>query len=237
MQGYYRKIIPFSSVDGPGNRSVLFLQGCNFNCLYCHNPETIEFSTKENVVEGSKLISAKELVDELLEHEVFIKGVTISGGECTSQYLFLLEICRELKEKNIEVFIDTNAYLSHEKFIELSKYVDKYMIDIKSIDEKEHLMLTGKSIELVIKNTLYALGSNKVFEIRTVVVPKILNNYRTVQKVSRMIAIYSVRYKLIKFRNKGTNDGLYNVKSPSDEYMDDLYKVASSNNVKDILIV
>lgn len=237
MQGYYRKIIPFSSVDGPGNRSVLFLQGCNFDCLYCHNPETIEFSKTDNIVEGSSLILAFELVDKLLEHQVFIKGVTISGGECTSQYAFLLEICKELKNRNIEVYVDTNAYLSHEKFKELSNYVDKFMIDIKSIDEKEHMMLTGKSNKIVLENTLYALNSGKVFEVRTVVVPRILNNYRTVQKVSRMLASFNVRYKLIKFRNKGTSSELDSINSPSDEFMNDLYKVALQNKLEDILIV
>lgn len=237
MKGYVRNIIPFSSVDGPGNRTVLFLQGCNLDCLYCHNPETIEFATVDKLIEGVELVDHIEIVDRLIKYSGFTKGVTISGGECTSQYKFLIEICKELKNRGLEVYLDTNGLLKHEKFVTLCEYVDKFMFDIKSFDENEHIMLTGSSNKAILENLRYALDIDKVFEVRTVIVPKVLNNFRNVVKVSKMISGHNVRYKIIKFRNKGVRDCLKGVKSPSDDYMSELRRVATSYGVKDILIV
>lgn len=237
MKGYIRNIIPFSSVDGPGNRTVLFLQGCNLNCLYCHNPETIEFASEVKAIDGVEFIDHIEVVERMIKYKGFTKGFTISGGECTSQYEFLCEICKELKNRGVEVYLDTNGLLPHEKFVRLCGVVDKFMFDVKSYDEVEHIMLTGSSNKIILQNLQYALDMDKVFEVRTVVVPVVLNNYRNIVKVSKIISGYDVRYKIIKFRNKGVREKLKDVKSPSTDYMEELKRVAISHGVKDILIV
>lgn len=239
MKGYLRKIIPFSSVDGPGNRTAIFLQGCNFNCLYCHNPETIEIPTVSNPIQDVQLLDSTDLVEKALEYKDFIKGITISGGECTVQIEFLIEVCKKFKEKNIEVYIDTNGHLPLKSFIELANYVDKFMFDIKSWKNDEHLKLTGAYNEKVVENFKYAMDMGKVYEVRTVIVPEILNNYQTVVEVSRLAASFEheIRYKLIKFRNKGVKGKLEGIKSPSDEYMSQLKAVAAENGIKDVLIV
>lgn len=72
------RIIPFSNVEGQGNRTSIFLQGCKLNCLYCHNPETIARHNPE-----AKLVSLQYLYDQVMNAVPFIRGVTISGGEPT----------------------------------------------------------------------------------------------------------------------------------------------------------
>lgn len=239
MKGYLRKIIPFSSVDGPGNRTAIFLQGCNFNCLYCHNPETIEIASLSKTIKDVQLIDSSELVEKALEYKDFIKGITISGGECTVQIEFLLEVCKKLKDKNIEVYIDTNGHLPLKHFMELTKYVDMFMFDIKSWNNDEHIGLTGLGNEKVIENFKYAMGEGKVFEVRTVIVPEILNNHQTVLEVSRLASsfVHKIRYKLIKFRNKGVQGKLKGINSPSDDYMSQLKDVALENGIQDVIIV
>ena len=70
------RIIPFSNVEGQGNRTSIFLQGCKLNCLYCHNPETIPRYT-----EGAHQVSLQYLYEQVMDAVPFIRGVTVSGGE------------------------------------------------------------------------------------------------------------------------------------------------------------
>ncbi len=239
MKGYLRKIIPFSSVDGPGNRTGIFLQGCNFNCKNCHNPETIPIASDKNVIDDIKYVDVEEIVEEVIKYKDFTRGVTISGGECTVQFDFLLEICRNLKSKNINIFIDTNGYIRKDKLEQLSQVVDRFMFDLKVSDNGQHKMLTGKSNETVIENIIDQMKQHKVFEIRTVVIPELLDNEKTVEFTSRLINQYDskVRYKLIKFRNLGVTSELKDKASPKQSEMEKLREVAYENGAKDVVII
>jgi len=244
--GYINKILNFSAVDGPGNRTVIFFQGCNFNCLYCHNPETINFcsncgkcypacnsaaltfeNSKINYIEKNctncdnctnicELFSSpkvkKTTVDEIFKSiektRPFISGITFSGGECTYQYNFLKSLLEESKKRNISAFIDTNAYLDFEKMVEISKLFDKSMVDIKWFDDVIHKKLTGKSNELVLKNTKYLFSQKKVYEIRTVVFPHFHENELNIKKIAKFISENdkSVIYKIIGYRSFGVKN-------------------------------
>ncbi|BEP29133.1 radical SAM protein [Helicovermis profundi] len=241
MKGYFRKLIYFSSVDGPGNRTIIFLQGCNFDCKYCHNPETINIIEGNNIPKNVELLDHIELVDMSLKHKDFINGITISGGECTYQFEFLVDLCKEYKKRDINVFIDTNGYFTEEQYNILSKYVDKFMFDLKAFNNKEHKLLTGKENLLCINNIKKALKDDKVFEIRTVIVPSLLNNFRNVYFTSELIYKFStnknIRYKLIKYRANGVRKRFRNFNTPSDDYMMELKRVSINNGVINTIIV
>ncbi|MBT9136548.1 MAG: putative glycyl-radical enzyme activating enzyme YjjW [Firmicutes bacterium] len=233
MQGYVQKIIPFSAVDGPGNRTAVFLQGCNFTCAYCHNPETQMLYDSSLPGDGVRAIDHRDLGLEVLRYRDFIQGVTISGGECTLQYEFLLELSRYLQSFGIEVFVDTNAHLAPAAFQLLGRHVDKFIIDVKASDEGEHMALTGVGNNLVLANLRYALAEKLVYEIRTVIVPDVLNNEQTVAAISRLIsADQQVRYKLIRFRPQGVIGAYARLPGPTDEYMAALQRLALAFGVK-----
>lgn len=238
MQGYLRRIIPFSSVDGPGNRTVVFLQGCNFHCLYCHNPETQPLGDSSCTLTGVTRRDHLEIVAEVLKYRDFIQGVTISGGECTVQRAFLLALCKEFKQGKVEVFIDTNGHLALAEFAELCPYVDKFMFDIKSMDESEHQALTGQSPNLLLQNLRYAIAQQKLYEIRTVVVKNLLQSEYTVSAASRIISVDpNIRYKLIKFRPRGVQGSYTSMQTPSAPYMAELRALALALGVRDCVIV
>ena len=238
MQGYCRKIIPFSSVDGPGNRTVIFLQGCNFHCFYCHNPETQPLGDGGQPDADVVSRDHMELLAQVLLYRDFIRGVTLSGGECTVQLPFLMALCQELQNNKIEVFIDTNGHLAHEDFRRLCQYVDACMFDIKAMDEAVHLQLTGQSNSLVLQNLRYAIEHKKIYEIRTVIVPDLLPNSHTVIEASRLISRDpSIRYKLIKFRPRGVQALLPTMHMPSDDFMVELCTLAKSCGVATCLTV
>lgn len=136
----------FGTVDGPGIRFVIFLQGCPMRCLYCHNPDTWE-------VGGGREASARELIDEYRKNRDFYKngGITVTGGEPLLQIDFVTELFRMAKDYGIHTAIDTSGitYNENAEYIarldELMKYTDLVLLDLKHINEEKHKVLTGHS--------------------------------------------------------------------------------------------
>jgi pyruvate formate lyase activating enzyme len=240
MIGYLRNIIPYSAVDGPGNRTVVFLQGCNLNCLYCHNPETIQIASTTNLIEHVKQVTVEDLCERLRPYYDFTSGITFSGGECTLQSEFLIAVCGQLRAENRHILIDTNAYANAETIAQLIPLVDGFMVDIKAYEDSEHIELTGKSNQIILKNLSMIAQAKKLYEIRTVIVSELLSNEMTVKAVSEFIADKTpqTRYKLIKYRPHGVrNEYINQMKSPEAAYMGKLFKLAKDSGVGDIILV
>lgn len=276
-KGLINRIIPFSSVDGPGNRTAIFLQGCNFNCLYCHNPETINvcnncgacvktcpynsLSLKDTKVcwnvsnckycdeclkvcgrnSSPKAINmtVEDVLKQIKKARSFISGITVSGGECTLQSEFLIELFKEVKKLGLTTFVDTNGSIPIYDLPELIEVMDMAMVDVKSYDIEEHKKLTGMSNKIVLENVKYLAGINKLYEIRTVIVPEVLNNHYTVDMTSKLLASLNpdLRYKLIKYRQIGVREGLVNSYTPSDKEMEELEELARRNGCKNIVLL
>lgn len=165
----------FGTLDGPGIRYVIFLQGCPLRCKFCHNPDT--WSLEEN-----NLMSIDDLIEDIEKYTIFIKdgGVTVSGGEPLLQIDFLINFFKELKKRNIHTCIDTSGTLfserNTEKYIELLKYTDLIMLDIKHIDNKKHIEITGKSNTNTIEFAKFVDENNVPIWIRHVIVPELTTN-------------------------------------------------------------
>ena len=174
MKGYIHSLESFGSVDGPGIRFVIFVQGCGMRCEFCHNPDTW------NMQKGQEFTS-----DELLEKAIRYKsywgdkgGITVSGGEPLLQMDFLTELFRKAKEAGVHTTLDTsgNPYTTkepwHSKWLELMKYTDILLLDIKQIDEAEHIKLTGHSNKNILEMARELSDMKKPVWIRHVLVPK-----------------------------------------------------------------
>ncbi len=233
-----RKIIKFSNVDGPGNRMAIFLQGCNYDCHYCHNPETIEMKPGDQRI---REYSIEELLGEIKKVAPFIRGITISGGESTLYYSAITELFRRIKaETKLTCFIDTNGSLPlwEERYTEFVEVTDSFMLDVKAWDREEHRELTGQENENVIKNLKFLLEIDRLFEVRTVVVPESLTNIETIREVSKVIAGSKTRYKIIRYRRMGVRpDRLVGVKSPGDELMEEMREAALREGVEEVIII
>lgn len=277
LKGVVNKIIPFSSVDGPGNRTAIFFQGCNFDCLYCHNPETIkkcaqcgnclsscnfgaismvgDFVTwnkdkckncdscikicKNGCGPKHKEMSAEEILDEIIKVKSFISGITVSGGECTLHAEFLLDLFHKVKNLGLTIFVDTNGSIDLRNNKELTDLIDGVMLDIKSFDKEEHKMLTGRDNEMVLENARYFASINKLYEVRTVIVPGVLDNINNVNEISKLIASLNpkIRYKLIKYRPLGVRLNRINAIQPTDEMMEELKLIAQKNGCKNVIML
>ena len=137
--GKIHSVESFGSADGPGVRYIVFLQGCQMRCKYCHNPDTWASN------KGVTTQSADEILTKALRYKSYWGkngGITISGGEALLQMDFLIDLCKKAKDKGVHVTIDTsgNPFTKEEpffsKFKELLSYVDLFMLDIKHIDNK-----------------------------------------------------------------------------------------------------
>jgi YjjW family glycine radical enzyme activase len=169
----------------------------------------------------------------------FISGITVSGGECTLQKEFLVELFEEVHKLGLTAFVDTNGSIDFSKEERLVAAMDMVMLDIKSFGEEEHRMLTGMSNNIVLMNAKYLAKLNKLYEIRTVIVPGLLDNSNNVAEVSRMIARLNpnIRYKLIRFRPIGVIGKLRNTPMPSNELMKELKDSAEGNGCQNVIVV
>lgn len=221
------QIIPFSFVDGPGNRFALFLQGCLMDCPYCHNPET---KSRKINAKGSKWMGLDELLSKIEHSRPFIRGVTVSGGEPLLQKSFLKKLLPELKKLNLTAFLNTNAYLISPK--EDSTWFsdwDGVMVDIKSAIPSEHQKLTGLPLEPILQNIAWLIKIDRLFEIRTVIIPDLINNEETVKRVAQFLIeqkAEQIPYRLLPYRPEGVlSPYKEQLRVPNQDQLDDLKKI------------
>ena len=171
MDGYIHSVESFGTVDGPGIRFVIFMQGCPMRCRYCHNPDTWESSV-------GKKTSVDELLAAFNKNRPFYSrgGITVTGGEPLMQIDFVLSLFKAAKAEEIHTCIDTSGVTYREgdteyrqKLDELMKYTDLVMLDIKHIDTGKHKALTGHGNERVLAFAKYLERKNVPLWVRHVV--------------------------------------------------------------------
>lgn len=230
------EIIPFANVDGSGNRTAIFVQGCNLNCVYCHNPETIEMpcATTEHTD-----YSLEELVDEIKKYAPYIRGITVSGGEATIYKSFLVELFKEVKKLGLTCYIDTNGIFIKEKLVDLIEVTDKFLFDIKGIDKLSKV--TRKNINFSFENLDHLLELDKIEEVRTVCINDFSDTENTVREVSKRIKDREdILYKIIRVHTRGLQEDqqeLIKDSVPSIKEVVQLGKLASSLGAKNVRVI
>ncbi len=193
MVGFYHSKESFGTVDGPGIRYVLFLQGCPLRCKYCHNPDTWK--------KGSGTpITVDEILQEYHSNAAFYSkgGITVSGGEPLSQMEFVTELFTACKERGIHTCIDTSGatFLPEDeeyghRLDKLLAVTDLVMLDIKHIDAQKHRDLVGVGNENILAFARYLSQKGKALWIRHVVVPGITDGAEDLKNLGRFIGTLS----------------------------------------------
>lgn len=169
--GYIHSTESFGSVDGPGIRFVVFMQGCHLRCKYCQNRDTWDFKTN-NIYTPSLLL--EEIKKYLNYYTSSNGGVTFSGGEPLMQPQFIYECIKLLKKENLTTAIDTSGFLKiTENIKKVIDEVDLILLDIKHIQNKKCINLVGFPNTLNQKFLKYLESQNKRVWIRQVIVPGI----------------------------------------------------------------
>ena len=193
MNGYIHSTESFGTVDGPGVRFVIFLQGCPMRCQYCHNPDTWKMNS------GS-VRSAQSLIKEYERNQAFYAkgGITVTGGEALMQIDFLLDLFALAKEKKIHTCLDTSGVTYrpgeseyNRKLDRLMDMTDLVMLDIKHIDPEGHKTLTGHDNSGILAFAKYLDEKQIPVWVRHVVVPGITDDPALLYRLGQFIGTLS----------------------------------------------
>ena len=185
MIGKIHSVESFGTVDGPGIRFVVFMQGCTLKCKYCHNRDTWDTHS------GTE-ISVQELVKQILNYKTYIDnsggGVTVSGGEPLLQAEFVTELFKKLKSIGIHTVLDTAGSIPISNQIkDLLKYTDLVLLDIKHIDNEKCINLTGFSNKNNLEFAKYLSNLKIPVWIRQVLVPGYTDDKFDLQKLKKFL--------------------------------------------------
>ena len=229
MTGRIHSFESFGTVDGPGIRFVVFLQGCPLRCQYCHNPDTWEA--------GGTEYSVEEVVNRVVRYRNYFGetgGVTVTGGEPLLQIDFVTELFTALKAKGINTCVDTSGITFRadnqtvvEKHKKLLEVADLFLLDIKHIDDEACKKLTGQSNQNTLAFAKFLSDNGKKMWIRQVLVPGItddegslrqtrqfIDGLQTVEKVE-VLPYHTLG--LVKYEKLGIEYPLKGLEAPSKE--------------------
>jgi pyruvate formate lyase activating enzyme len=191
----------FGTHDGPGVRMVIFVQGCQFRCVYCQNPDTLD-------VKGGTMVEIDELVKRAVRQKGFFGkegGVTVSGGEPLLQRSKLLTLFKKLYAAGINTCLDTNGRLNNEEVHQLLEYTDVILLDVKHINDEWHHKLTGLSNKNTLALAAYRESTGKRMWLRYVLVPGWTDQEEYVEEWARHFKDYKTveRVEILPFHQFG----------------------------------
>ena len=242
MNGNIHSIETFGTVDGPGIRYVVFTQGCLLRCQFCHNADTWEIGT-------GKQMSVEEIIEDLTSYLPFIEssggGITVSGGEPLLQIPFLIELFKECKKIGIHTTIDSSggcystAPLFQEQLSELLTYTDLILLDLKHINRKKHIQLTGMANDHIIEFARLLSERQIPVWIRHVLVPTITDDEQdlndlgdfigTLKNVKKVEILPYHKLGVYKWETLGLDYPLKDIEPPSDEKVKKAYQILTKN--------
>lgn len=184
LRGRVHSVESFGTLDGPGIRFVVFMQGCPLRCVYCHNRDTWD-------PKGGKEYTPQDIIDEMKKYINFIKfsggGITVTGGEPTLQADFVTEVFRLTKEMNVNTALDTSGFAEVEKVKELLRFTDLVLLDIKHADEEKHKKITGVANEKIKRFSKYVAEQGIPIWIRYVLIPGLTDDENDLKLAAEFI--------------------------------------------------
>lgn len=190
--------------DGPGLRLVVFLQGCNFRCAYCANPDTIDPQGE------CRPVTEEEILQMAVSEKPFFGkrgGVTFSGGEPTMQARELIPLCRRLKEQGIHICLDTNGSIHTPEVEELWNLADLVLLDIKQYNNLRHKELTNHNNTQTLRTAAWFEEHEKPFWLRYVLVPGISDQEEDIRALGEALGDYRMiqRVEILPYHTLGVH--------------------------------
>lgn len=234
--GRIHSLESFGTVDGPGIRFVVFMQGCPLRCQFCHNPDTWD------VNKGNEY-TPDMLMEEIIKYKSYMEysggGVTFTGGEPLLQADFILEVSKLCRDNDISVAIDTSGFVFNDTVKELLEYTDLVLLDIKNYDPIVYKIVTGVSLSPTLKFLEHLKEIDKATWVRYVVVPQLTDNLDYIKKLSEHLDGYPNVEKIellgfhkmgeYKWKELGMDYQLADTKEPSKELMEQVKEILGAN--------
>ena len=227
-EGRVHSIQTLGTLDGPGVRFVIFMQGCNLRCGCCHNPDTWRF-------DGGQIYTAEELLKKILNYRTYFGkdgGVTVSGGEPLLQAEFLYELFDLCHDNGINTCLDTSGSILNDEVKKLLSVTDRVLLDVKYSTDEMYKKYVGCSIDLPISFLKYLNEKGIVTTVRQVIIPSLNDNLESISYLKELKCTYScidttelLPFKKIckvKYDNMGIQFDFDRFDTPTRELMDSL---------------
>ena len=198
IKGNVHSIQSLGTVDGPGVRFVVFLQGCNLRCGCCHNPDTWE-------MDGGTAYTPQEIVQKATRYKEYfgdLGGITLSGGEPLLQADFCREVFALCHNEGINTCLDTSGSILNDSVKSLLEFTDRVLLDIKYTNDADYREYAGCTLNAPLEFLAY-LESRKIHvTLRQVIIPTLTDNEENVKKLKEIADTYSVvdKTELLPFR-------------------------------------
>lgn len=240
--GLVADTVSFSSVDGPGNRFVVFLQGCNFDCIACHNPQTIP---GHGPVAGfhPEHMGVDELLHSIRRAAPFISGITASGGEATQQSGFVRSLFAAVKDDSdlgrLTCFVDSNGACEVTDWDNLGSVMDGAMIDLKCLDPVIHEQMTGQDNARVLDSIRHLQDLDLLYEVRLLLMAGVNDAPDLLRATGEWLATIDqgLRVKVIGFRAHGAREHDPPLIEPSRHALDAASEILASISPFNICVV
>lgn len=242
MIGNIHSIETLGTVDGPGIRYVIFTQGCLLRCQFCHNADTWEIGT-------GKKMSVSEIITDLKSYLPFIQasggGITVSGGEPLLQIPFLIDLFKECRKLGVHTTIDSSGgcystnSLFQEQLVELLNYTDLVLMDLKHINRKKHIKLTGMPNDHILEFARHLSRSQTPVWVRHVLVPGVTDDITDLKSLGEFVGMLNNVSKLevlpyhklgvYKWEALGLEYPLKDVEPPNDQEVELAFNLLTAN--------
>lgn len=198
VSGRVHSIQSMGTLDGPGVRYVVFLQGCNLRCKCCHNPDTWDMN-------GGTLYTPDEILKKTMRfREYFAEdgGITLSGGEPILQPQFAYSVFKLCHNEGINTCLDTSGCILNDKIKELLSETDRVLLDVKYTDEKLYIENVGSSLNATLEFLKYLNKKNIPTTLRQVIIPGINDNKENIEKLKNIAKEHSCvdKIELLPFK-------------------------------------
>ena len=228
------KIHSFQSlgtVDGPGVRYVVFMQGCNLRCSCCHNPDTWELGC-------GKPYTAEQVAENAARYKEYFGvdgGITVSGGEPLLQAEFVKNLFMLCKKKGINTCLDTSGSVLSQSVLSMLDFTDRVLLDIKYTCDSDYLKYAGCKLDTVIEFLKVLNQKNIPTTVRQVIIPTINDNADNILRLKEIVKDYPCVEKIellpfkkicqVKYDNLKIPFPFGNLPTPTEEKMKELNKL------------
>ena len=229
--GQVHSIQSLGTVDGPGLRFVVFMQGCNLRCGCCHNPDTWEMNAEKH-------FTPEEIVEKVLRYREYFGnkgGITISGGEPLLQADFCYEVFKLCHENGVNTCLDTSGSILNDNIKKLLSETDRVLLDIKYTNDEDYREYVGCSLEKPLEFLKYLNEKKIPTTIRQVIIPILNDNKENIEKLNEIVKAHNcidkvelLPFKKIcqtKYDNMKIEFPFGNFDTPTKETMDKLNKM------------
>ncbi len=251
VKGRIFDIQRFSTHDGPGVRTIVFLKGCALRCRWCCNPESQSYGIETMYQNGvaktiGRDVTVAEVMEEVLKDRPYYRrsggGMTLSGGESLLQPEFAVALLKVAKHNGLNTAIETTGFADVETVRKFLPYLDTVLMDIKHINSDKHKEFTNQPNERILNNARFIASEAKKLIIRVPVIPTFNDTVAEIDDIAAFAAslpnvdeIHLLPYHNMgrdKYAGLGRNYGMGDLKSPTNELMTVLVQTAQKHGLK-----